>query len=338
MEETIMPRFAAIGLDHRHVYDLTAGLLAAGAVCAGHDRETSDERVLAGFRKRFPDVPAMERERLLDDPSIDFIVLAAVPRDRAAIAIEAMRRGKDVMVDKPGVTTPEQLAAVEAAVRETGRIWSVCLGRLASPAVQAALGVVRSGELGRLVSLTSLAPHRLNRALRPGWFFDRGAYGGIINDIGVHSIDQFLAFADVSDATIAASTIGCFGTAPPGFEDFADITLRSETMTGTMRLDWFTPDGLPDWGDGRLFLVGTEGTLELRKNLDIEGRAGGDHMFVANRQRTRYQDCSGLPVTYYRDFLDDIRDRNGRMMDGGRVFSVCRLALRCQATAQRFTP
>jgi predicted dehydrogenase len=338
MEETIMPRFAAIGLHHRHVYDLTAGLLAAGAVCAGHDRETSDERVLAGFRKRFPDVPAMERERLLDDPSIDFIVLAAVPRDRAAIAIEAMRRGKDVMVDKPGVTTPEQLAAVEAAVRETGRIWSVCLGRLASPAVQAALGVVRSGELGRLVSLTSLAPHRLNRALRPGWFFDRDAYGGIINDIGVHSIDQFLAFADVSDATIAASTIGCFGTAPPGFEDFADITLRSETMTGTMRLDWFTPDGLPDWGDGRLFLVGTEGTLELRKNLDIEGRAGGDHMFVANRQRTRYQDCSGLPVTYYRDFLDDIRDRNGRMMDGGRVFSVCRLALRCQATAQRFTP
>ena len=41
---------------------------------------------------------------------------------------------------------------------------------------------------------------------------------------------------------------------------------------GTMRLDWFTPDGLPDWGDGRLFLVGTEGTLELRKNLDLEGR------------------------------------------------------------------
>jgi predicted dehydrogenase len=333
-----MPRFAAIGLDHRHVYDLTAGLLEAGAACAGHDPETTDPRVLAGFRKRFPDVPAVSRERLLDDPTIDFIVLAAVPCDRAALAIEAMRRGKDVMVDKPGVTTPEQLAAVEAAVRETGRIWSIALGRLTSPAIQAALEVARSGELGRLVSLTSLAPHRLNRALRPAWFFDRAAYGGIICDIGVHSIDQFLAFADVSDATIAASTIGCFGTAPPGFEDFAEITLRGDTMTGTMRLDWFTPDGLPDWGDGRLFLVGTEGTLELRKNLDIEGRAGGDHMFVANRRRTRYQDCGGLPVTYYRDFLDDVRERSGRMLDGGRVFTVCRLALRCQAEAVRFTP
>jgi predicted dehydrogenase len=333
-----MPRFAAIGLDHRHVYDLTAGLLAAGAVCVGHDPETTDPRVLAGFRKRFPDVPAVPRDRLLGDPSIDFIVLAAVPRDRAAVAIEAMHHGKDVVVDKPGVTTLDQLAAVEAAARETGRIWSVCLGRLTSPSVQAALGVARSGELGRLVSLTSLAPHRLNRALRPAWFFEREAYGGIINDIGVHSIDQFLAFADATDATIDASTIGCFGTPPAGFEDFAEITLRSATMTGTMRLDWFTPDGLPDWGDGRLFLVGTEGTLELRKNLDIEGRAGGDHMFVANKQRTRHQDCLGLPVTYYRDFLDDVRDRTGRMLDDGRVFSVCRLALRCQAEAARFVP
>jgi predicted dehydrogenase len=333
-----MTRFAAIGLDHRHIYDLTAGLLAAGAQCVGHDPESSDQRVLAGFRKRFPDVPSVERGRLLDDKSIDFIVLAAIPRDRAAIAIEAMRRGKDVMVDKPGVTTSDQLAAVEAAVRETGRIWSMALGRLTSSAVQVALQVARSGELGRLVSLTSLAPHRLNRALRPAWFFDRAAYGGIITDIGVHSIDQFLAFADVSDATIAAATIGCFGTEPPGFQDFAEVTLRGGGMTGTMRLDWFTPDGLADWGDGRLFLTGTEGTLELRKNLDLEGRAGGNHMFVTNRKQTRYVDASTHPVTYYQDFLADVRDRSGTTMDRGRVFAACRLALQCQGTAERFTP
>jgi predicted dehydrogenase len=331
-----MTRFAAIGLDHRHIYDLTAGLLAAGAVCVGYDPETSDPRVLAGFRKRFPSVPAVERAHLLDDPTVDFILLAAVPRDRAAIAIEALRRGKDVMVDKPGVTTEEQLVAVEAAVAETGRTWSVALGRLTSPSVQAALEVARSGELGRLVSLTSLAPHRLNRALRPAWFFDTEAYGGIIADIGVHSIDQFLAFANVFDATIAASTIGCFGTEPAGFEDFAEVTLRGGGMTGTMRMDWFTPDGLPDWGDGRLFLVGTDGTLELRKNLDIEGRAGGDHMFVSSRTRTRYQDCSLRPIAYYRDFLDDVADQSGRTMEDGRVFSACWLALRCQATADRF--
>ncbi len=318
-----MPRFAAIGLDHRHIYDLTQGLLDAGAECAGYNPDTTDPRVLAGFQKRFPHVPACNTDRLLDDPTIDFVVIAAVPRDRAGLAIAAMRRGKDVMVDKPGITTQAQLAEIEHAVAETGRFWSVALGRLASPAQQEALRIVRSGELGRLVHTTSLAPHRLNRALRPAWFFDAPAYGGIINDIGVHSIDQFLAFADAGDAEIAHSAVGVFGTEPTGFEDFAELVMTTPSVRGYVRLDWFTPDGLPTWGDGRFFIVGTEGTLELRKNLDIEGRPGTDHMFVANRGTTRYIDCSELPVTYYRDFVSGVVSRNHTVMPQRLVFTVC---------------
>jgi predicted dehydrogenase len=332
-----MPRFAAIGLDHRHIYDLTQDLLDEGAECVGYNPDTTDPRVLGGFRKRFPHVLSAETERLLDDPSIDFVVIAARPCDRAELAIAAMRRGKDVMVDKPGITTFEQLAAVERAAKETGRIWSVCIGRLASPAVQEALRIVRSGELGRVVHTTSLAPHRLNRALRPPWFFDKPAYGGIINDIGVHSIDQFMAFADADDATIEHAGIGAFGTEPEGFEDFAELVLTTPSVRGYVRLDWFTPDGLPTWGDGRFFVVGTEGTLELRKNLDIEGREGTDHMFVANRSTTRHVDCSKLPVTYYRDFLRDIAERTETAMPQRLTFSVCRLALQAQAQATRYT-
>lgn len=332
-----MTRFAAIGLDHRHVYDMTAALIAAGAVCAGHDPETSDPRVLAGFQKRFPDVPAIPRDRLLDDPSIDFIVLSAVPCDRAALAIAAMRRGKDVMSDKPGVTTLEQLDAVRRAVRETGRIWSVCVGRVASPSIQEALRVVRSGELGRLVQVISLAPHRLNRALRPAWFFDRPSYGGIITDIGVHAIDTFLALADVDQAEIESATIGAFGTEPAGFEDFAEIVLRTPSVRGYCRVDWFTPDGLPTWGDGRLFLTGTEGTLELRKNLDIEGRDGTDHMFVASRTGTRHVACDQRPVTYFHDFLAAVRTRDAAALSPDTVFIATAMALRAQADAKRFT-
>jgi predicted dehydrogenase len=332
-----MPRFAAIGLDHRHIYDLTQDLVDEGAECVGYNPDTTDPRVLAGFRKRFPHVPESTTERLLDDPSIDFVVIAARPCDRADLAIEAMKRGKDVMVDKPGITTPEQLVAVEQAVAETKRIWSVCIGRLASPAVQEALRIVRSGELGRLVHTTSLAPHRLNRALRPAWFFDKPAYGGIINDIGVHSIDQFLAFADADDAGIEHAAIGAFGTEPEGFEDFAELVLTTGSVRGYMRLDWFTPDGLPTWGDGRFFVVGTEGTLELRKNLDIEGRQGTDHLFVATRAATRYVDCSAMPVTYYRDFLRDIVERTETAMPQRQTFNVCRLALKAQAQAIRYT-
>ena len=337
-----MTRFAAIGLDHRHVYDMTAGLLAAGAECVGYDSGTTDPRVLAGFRKRFPDVPEAPRERLLDDPAIDLVVLSAVPRDRAALAVEAMRRGKDVVSDKPGVTTLGQLDQVRAAVRETGRLWSVCVGRVASPAIQAALRVVRSGELGRLVHVTSLAPHRLNRALRPSWFFERDAYGGIINDIGVHAIDTFLALtladgAEAAEAEVESSTIGAHGTEPEGFEDFAEITLRTPSARGWCRIDWFTPDGLPTWGDGRLFAVGTEGTLELRKNLDIEGRDGTGHMFVASKTGTRHVACGTLPVTYFRDVLDAVRSRDFAALPQEPVFTACRMALLAQANAKRFT-
>ena len=332
-----MPRFAALGLDHRHIYDLTQGLLDAGADCAGYNPDTTDPRVLAGFRKRFPHVPEVPRARLLEDPTIDFVVIAAVPRDRAELAIAAMQRGKDVMVDKPGITTPDQLAAVQRAVAETGRLWSIGLGELLSPATQEALRVVRSGELGRLVHTTALAPHRLNRALRPSWFFDKPAYGGIINDIGSHSIAQFLAFANAADAQIVHSTISAFGTEPEGFEDFAELVLATPETRGYVRLDWFTPDGLPDWGDGRLFVVGTEGTLELRKNLDIEGRPGSNHMFVANRTATRHVDCSKVPVTYYRDFLTAIASRDPTLIAQSHVFTVCRLALEAQARATRYT-
>jgi predicted dehydrogenase len=332
-----MPRFAAIGLDHRHIYDLTQDLLDAGAECIGYNPDTTDPRVLAGFRRRFPQVPATETGRLLEDPSVDFVVIAARPCDRADLAIAAMQRGKDVMVDKPGITTFDQLAAVERAVHETGRIWSICLGRLASPAVQEAQRIVRSGELGRLVHIASLGPHRLNRALRPSWFFDTPAYGGIVNDIGVHSIDQFLAFAEAENAEIVSCSIGAFGTEPPGFEDFSELVLATPSVRGYIRLDWFTPDGLPTWGDNRLFIVGTEGTLELRKNLDIEGREGTDHMFVANRTATRHVDCSKLPVTYYRNFLDDGARSTETAMPQRQTFNVCRLALQAQAQAIRYT-
>jgi predicted dehydrogenase len=332
-----MPRFAAIGLDHRHVYDLTQGLLEAGAECVGYNPDTTDPRVLAGFRKRFPQVPAVEKNRLLDDPTIDFVVISAVPRDRADLAIAAMQRGKDVLCDKPGVTTAEQLADVQRTVAETGRIWTVCFSeRFIKPSARKAWELARSGAIGRVVQTVGLGPHRLNRALRPSWFFDKPAYGGIINDIGCHQIDQFLAFSGAADATIVSSTIGCFGTEPEGFEDFAEMTFQTPSVRGYARIDWFTADGLPSWGDGRLFVLGTDGTIELRKNVDLAGRDGGDHLFLVDRHSTRHLPCEDMPVTYFRDFLSDIASHATTSVPQSHVFTVCRLALEAQARAERF--
>lgn len=333
-----MLRFAAIGLDHRHIYDLTEGLLAAGAVCAGYCAETSDPRVLAGFQKRFPDLPARPRAALLEDRSIGLVVIAAVPRDRAALSVAAMAAGKHVLCDKPGVTDAAQLAMVEKTVAETGRFWSVCFSeRFIKPSVRRAWEMVRAGAIGDVVQTIGLGPHRLNRALRPAWFFEAPAYGGILNDIGSHQIDQFLAFADAEDATITAATIGHFGTAPAGFQDFAELSLQTPSVRGYARIDWFTADGLASWGDGRLFVLGTKGTIEVRKNLDLAGREGGDHLFVVDGAGTRHIACADQPVRYFADIIADAEAGEARVVSQRHIFTVCRLALAAQQQAVHFT-
>lgn len=329
-------RFAAIGLDHRHIYDLVGGLREAGAACAGYWPQTSDPRVLEGMRKRFPDIAEVaDRDALMRDPSIDFIVSAAVPVDRAGIAIEAMRNGKDVLVDKPGVITRAALDAVRRAVNETRRIFSICFSeRLITPASEVAAKLVADGAIGRVIQTVGLGPHRFNRAIRPAWFFDPKLAGGILADIASHQIEQFLFYTGSKTAEIVHSAIGKFGTEDfPDFEDFGEVVLRSDRACGYMRLDWFTPDGLPTWGDGRFTILGTKGYIELRKNIDIEGRSGTDHLFMANHTGTRYIDASREPVTYFRRFAADVRDRTETAMTQEHVFTVCELALEAQARA-----
>lgn len=330
-----MIRFAAIGLDHRHIYYHVSELIAAGAECAGYCPETSDPKVLAGFRERFPDLAAVPRDRLIEDRSTQVICCAAVPRDRAGIAVRAMRAGKDVMVDKPGVTTQADLATLEHAVSETGRIFSICFSeRFVVPASEVATKLIADGAIGRVVQTVGLGPHRLNRAIRPAWFFDKSAYGGILNDIASHQIDQFLFFTGAGDAEIVASSVANYALPDyPDFEDYGDILLRGGHASGFVRVDWFTPDGLPTWGDGRLTLLGAEGFIEMRKYIDIAGRPGTDHVFLSNGAGTRYIDASAEPLTYFRRFLADVRDRTETAMPQRHVFTVCRLALQAQMQA-----
>jgi predicted dehydrogenase len=332
-------KFAVIGLDHRHVYHLIEELLAAGANCVGYWTQTSDPRVLKGVQERFPQIPAIEdRQALLEDDQIDLIVTAAIPSERAGIAIEEMRHGKDVLTDKPGIINFEQLALVERTARETGKIFSICFSeRMVVPAVQTALRLVADGAIGEVIQTLGLGPHRLNRDIRPDWFFRTSAYGGILVDIASHQIDQFMMFTDSDDAEIVQAAVGHFGpNTPESFQDFGEITLHSPSRRrrGYIRVDWFTPDGLPTWGDGRLFVLGTEGSLELRKYVDLAGRPGTDHLYLVDKKGTRHIDCQHEPLVFFRKFLDDVRNRSETAMRQSHVFTVSRLALEADALAR----
>jgi len=330
-------KFAAIGLDHRHIYHQVGRLLDLGAACKGyHSRE--DAVPLEGFAKRFPELKRVADPRaLLEDPEVQLIVTAGIPVERAEIAIQAMRHGKDVMVDKPGVITAEQLAAVRQAQQESGRIWSVNFSeRFEVPAMTRAQELVAAGALGRVVQTVGFGPHRLNRHLRPPWFFQRAHTGGILIDIASHQIDQFLSFTGAEDVEIVTSAVANYANpATPTFQDFGEILLRSPQAGGYIRVDWYTPDGLPTWGDGRCTILGTAGYIELRKYVDIAGRPGTDHLFLVDREGTRHIDCSKAPLPYYERLIADVFERTESAMPQAYCFKVCELALEAQARAVR---
>lgn len=333
-------RFAVIGIDHRHIYHMIDGLIEAGAQCAGFVSTTTDIRILEGIKDRFPDLkPVADGRAFLDDPSVDIIITAAVPKDRAAIAIAAMQAGKDVMTDKPGITDYAQLTQVGKIARETGRIFSICFSeRFVVPATGVAQKLIQDGAIGHVIQTLGLGPHRLNRAIRPDWFFDPAFYGGILVDIASHQIDQFLTYTGSDDATVVSSAIGHFGAEDIcAFQDFGEVLLRSDQATGYIRVDWFTADGLSSWGDGRLFILGTEGTIELRKYIDIAGRSGTDHVFLVDRHGTKHIDASKEPITYFSNFLADVRERSEKAMRQDHVFTVSRLALEAQQRATILT-
>ena len=328
-------RFAAVGIDHGHIFDHVNGLTAAGAEFVAYCPESTLPDLVAQVAQAHPQARARSADAILDDGSIDIICTAAVPSQRAGIAVRAMQAGKDVVADKPGLTSFEQLDAVQRAVSESGRIWSVCFSeRLCVPSAAAAGRLIAEGAIGRVVQTIGLGPHRKGRG-RPDWFWRMEDVGGILVDIASHQIDQFLFYTGAGTAEVVASAVGNLGTPEhPAFQDFGEVLLHAPQGRGYIRVDWFTPAGLPTWGDGRLTILGTEGFIELRKYIDIAGREGGNHLFLSNAQGTVHLQCNDEPLPYFKAFVADVRARTQTAMPQAHVFEVCRLALQAQQQAR----
>lgn len=329
-------RFAAIGLNHGHINGQTDSVIRGGGELVSFFAKEAD--LAAAFSKRYPQARLARSEReILDDPSLQLVVSASIPSERAPLGIEVMRHGKDFMVDKPGVTTLEQLADVRRVQAETKRIYSILYSeRLENRATVKAGELVKAGAIGKVIQTVGLGPHRMNPKTRPAWFFERERYGGILCDIASHQFDQFLFFTGSGEADVIASQVANVRHPEhPGLEDFGDVLLRGNGGRGYIRVDWFTPDGLSTWGDGRLTVLGTDGFIEIRKNVDIGGRAGGNHLFLVDQKETRYVDCTGVPLPYGEQLVSDVLNRTETAMPQPHCFLAMELALRAQKNAQR---
>lgn len=329
-------RFSVIGLNHGHIYGMIDALLDGGGILvAVFSREPE---LLPAFTRRYPNVKiAKAEDEILSDNSIQLVASAGIPVERAPLGVSVMKSGKDYMTDKPGILTLEQLDEVKKVQQETKRIYSIVYSeRLGNRASVQAGELVQSGALGKVVQTIGLGPHRMNPKSRPDWFFDPEKAGGILCDIGSHQCDQFLFYTNSKQAEINFSQVGNFNIPEyPKYQDFGDISVRSKHATGYIRIDWFTPGGLGTWGDGRTFILGTDGYIEMRKYIDIAGREGGDHLFLVNQKEIRYFDCSQVIMPYGAQLVNDVVNRTETAMTQEHCFLATELALKAQKMAFR---
>lgn len=329
-------KFGVIGINHGHIYNQCDAVIRGGGQLTKFYAKEDD--LALQFMARYPNVQRVSDERaVLEDDGIKLVISAAIPVDRAEIGIRVMQHGKDYMADKPGIITLDQLARVRKVQAETGRIYSITYSeRLENHATVKASELVAAGAIGDVVQTAGFGPHRMRPETRPDWFWDPAKYGGIITDIGAHQMDQFLHFTGSTHAEVTAAQIANFHNQDhPDFQDFGDAMMRGNGGAGYFRLDWFTPDGLPVFGDGRLTIIGSDGYIEVRKYIDLAGRPGGSHLYLIDHSGIRHVDCGDVDLPYGRQVIDDVLNRTETAMTQAHCFLATELALKAQAMAVR---
>jgi predicted dehydrogenase len=329
-------KFSVIGINHDHIYSQVEATIRGGGELFSFYVKEPD--LAQNFAKKFPHAKQANSEKeILENKGIQLVISSIIPDERAPLGIRVMEHGKDYMVDKPGIITLDQLARVKKVQKQTNRIYSIMYSeRFENKATVKAGELVRAGAIGKVIQTIGLGPHRMNAPKRPEWFFDRQRFGGILTDIGSHQFDQYLFFTGTTNASVVASQTGNVAHKQyPAFEDFGDVMLRGDGGVGYIRVDWFTPDGLKSWGDGRLTILGTEGFIEIRKNVDVAGREGGNHLFLVNHKETVYVDCSNVGLPYGKLLVDDVVNRTETAMSQEHCFLATELALKAQKKAQK---
>jgi len=339
-------KFAVCGMSHDHIYGMIGAVHRGGGEMVAAWGGEADK--FANFTKRFPDVKVVKtQDEILNDPSIQLVLSSQIANERAPLGVRAMKHGKDFLSDKPGITTLEQLAEVRKTIAETNRIYGIMYSeRLEVKAAVYAGVLIQQGAIGKVIQTINIAPHQIVQGHgdagggtgRPEWFWNPEQYGGILCDIGSHQVDQFLFYTGSKEAEVAESQIANVRHPNrPQFQDFGDMVLRGDRGLGYVRLDWFTPDGLGTWGDGRLFILGTDGYMEIRKYTDVAVKHQGNNLFLVDNKQARYIDCNNMPLPFGPQFVADIVNRTHVAQDQDQCLLAAELVIKAQKNAKVVT-
>jgi predicted dehydrogenase len=339
-------KFAVCGMSHDHIYGMVGAVQRGGGELVAVWGQEPDK--VATFTKRFPNARVVKmQDEILNDPSIQLVLSSQIANERASLGVRVMKHGKDFLSDKPGITTLEQLAEVRRTIAETRRIYAIMYSeRLEVKAAVYAGKLIQQGAIGKVIQTINIAPHQIVQGHgdsgggtgRPEWFWNPDQYGGILCDIGSHQVDQFLFYTGSTRADVVESQIANVRHPDrPRFQDFGDMVLRGNRGLGYVRLDWFTPDGLGTWGDGRLFILGTNGYIEVRKYTNVAVSKQGNNLFLVDDKQARYIDCNQMPLPFGPDFVADIVNRTHNAQDQEQCLLAAELVIKAQKNAKVVT-
>jgi predicted dehydrogenase len=340
-------RFAVCGISHGHIYGMVEAIKRGGGILVKAWGQEPD--LMAAFQKRYPDVPiAKSQDEIVHDSTIQLVLSSQVANERADLGMRCMKAGKDFLSDKPGVTTLEQLDELRNVIASTHRIYAIMYSeRLEVKAAVKAGELVRAGAIGQVIQTINIAPHQIiqkpggdagslgKNGGRPDWFWNDVQYGGILCDIGSHQVDQFLFYTGSTRAEVVSSQVANVRHPDhPHFQDFGDLMLHGNNGFGYVRLDWFTPDGLGTWGDGRLFILGTEGYMEARKYVNVGVSKEGNNLFIVDGKGARSIDCNNVPLPFGPQFVSDIVNRTHTAQDQTQCLLAAELVIKAQMMAK----
>src|SRR6185437_11063515 len=173
-------KFAVSGMSHDHIYGMVGAIQRGGGELVA--AWGGEEDKLSAFTKRFPGVKIVKtQEEILDDPSVQLVLSSQVANERAPLGVRVMKRGKDYLSDKPGITTLEQLAEVRKTIAETKRIYGIMYSeRLEVKAAVYAGELIQQGAIGKVIQTINIAPHQIFQhggvagggSGRPDWFWN----------------------------------------------------------------------------------------------------------------------------------------------------------------------
>ena len=355
-EETLAPqeqeapkhhiKFGVCGMSHDHIYGMVGAIQRGGGELVSAWGLEPDK--LAAFTKRFPDAKIVKtQDEVIEDPSLQLVLSSQIANERAPIGIRVMHHGKDFLSDKPGITTLEQLAEVRKTIAETKKIYGIMYSeRLEVKAAVYAGKLIQQGAIGKVIQTINIAPHQIFQhggvagggSGRPDWFWNDVQFGGILCDIGSHQVDQFLYYTGSTKAEVVESQVANVRHPEhPHFQDFGDMVLRGNKGFGYVRLDWFTPNGLGTWGDGRLFILGTDGYIEVRKYTNVAVSKQGNNLFIVDKDQARYIDCNNMPLPFGPEFVADIVNRTHIAQDQDECLLAAELVIKAQKNATHAT-